>query len=103
MIVVLTTADSRDVLEQLAGQLVDQRLAACCQIDGPITSVYVWQGQREMATEYRCLIKTTAAMYEQVESYLLQHHPYDQPQIVAIEADRFESGYGAWVEQMTGD
>jgi periplasmic divalent cation tolerance protein len=96
-----TTCDERGVIEKIANHLVENSLAACCQIEGPITSVYRWQGKVEMATEYRCLIKTTAARYSDVESAIRQLHSYDQPQITAVAISNIDGGYAEWVRQNT--
>ena len=43
-----TTCDDREVLEKLAARLVESKVAACCQIEGPVTSVYRWEGQNRI-------------------------------------------------------
>ncbi len=55
---IITTTDSKAAAERIARELVEQRLAACVQIGGPITSVYRWQGKMETAEEWTCTIKT---------------------------------------------
>ena len=44
---VLTTTDSAARAQELAATAVEGRFAACAQIDGPIRSVYQWQGKIE--------------------------------------------------------
>ncbi len=51
---VTTTVDAREVADRLAAQMVEERLAACAQVQGPIASVYRWQGAVERATEWYC-------------------------------------------------
>ena len=63
---IITTTDSRAAAEHIARTLVEQRMAACVQIGGPVTSVYRWQGQVECAEEWTCTIKTTADRYSDV-------------------------------------
>ena len=58
IIQVTTTCDDEQKAEALARALVEQRLAACVQIDGPIKSVYRWNGKVEVEREWRCTIKT---------------------------------------------
>ncbi|MCL4166251.1 UNVERIFIED_CONTAM: hypothetical protein GTU68_026008 [Idotea baltica] len=96
-----TTCDDRDVIEQISNHLVERSLAACCQIEGPITSVYRWQNKVETATEFRCLIKTTTARYPDVAAAILQLHSYEQPQITAIAISNIDGGYADWVRRNT--
>lgn len=102
IIQVTTTCDDRAKLDELARHLVQKQFAACCQIEGPITSHYRWQGNVESAIEYRCLIKTIAGRFGEVERTILSLHPYDQPQITAVKASNVESGFAAWVRTECG-
>ena len=53
-----TTFSRREDALACAERLVQGRLAACVQVDGPVTSVYRWQGEVESATETPELIVT---------------------------------------------
>lgn len=94
---VQTTTERREEAEAIAGELVAQRLAACVQIVGPITSTYRWQGQVERADEWLLLIKTTGAMCERVEEAIRHLHPYEVPEIIALPIERGSEGYLGWV------
>ena len=59
--IVLTTVESIDDANRLAADLLEQRLAACIQIDGPIVSHYRWEGKLQQANEYRLVIKVAAS------------------------------------------
>lgn len=99
MIQVITTSDDRTELESIAQNLVEKGLAACCQIEGPITSVYCWQGNLESATEFRMIAKSIREKYSQIESAILDQHHYDQPQIIAIDLAIVEPGYAKWAKE----
>ncbi|MEL7497518.1 MAG: divalent-cation tolerance protein CutA [Planctomycetota bacterium] len=98
LIQIITTSDKRDELENIATRLVKQRLAACCQIDGPITSIYSWNDNVESAEEFRCTIKTLADNFDAVKSMILELHSYQQPQIVSLKIEQAEPGFQQWVE-----
>ena len=49
---VITTAERREDVERIARTVVEERLAACAQILGPISSVYWWKGAVEEAEEW---------------------------------------------------
>ena len=67
-----------------ASRLVEQRLAACAQILGPIRSIYVWNGSREESGEILLLAKTKASLFEKLAEAVRAVHPYQCPQIVAL-------------------
>lgn len=64
---VRTTIDSQERAQKIAEVLVNQRLAACAQIHGPITSTYWWQGEVEQTEEWVCAAKTQRTRYDQME------------------------------------
>lgn len=94
---VTTTTPSEADADRIAAALLDAGLAACVQIDGPITSRYRWQGAIEHATEWRCVAKTTAALAEPAVAAIVAAHPYDVPEVlVTVVADGHDP-YLAWV------
>ncbi|MFI9779864.1 divalent-cation tolerance protein CutA [Streptomyces sp. NPDC051956] len=99
---VLTTTDDEAKARALAAGAVEARLAACAQIAGPVMSVYRWQGNTETAQEWQVLLKTTAEGYEALESWLLEAHDYETPEIIATPVVRGSAGYLAWIAGETG-
>jgi periplasmic divalent cation tolerance protein len=99
---VLTTTDSQHLAERLARGAVEARLAACAQIDGPVRSVYRWQGEVQSEPEWRVLFKTTAARYEALAAYVRSEHDYDTPEIIATEVIRGDRDYLAWLAAEAG-
>jgi periplasmic divalent cation tolerance protein len=98
---VVTTTELQEDAEQIARALVEQRLAACVQVSGPITSTYRWQGKIETAREWQCWAKTRRDLYQQVEQAIRQLHPYQVPEILAIPVLAGHADYLAWLEQET--
>jgi periplasmic divalent cation tolerance protein len=97
LMLVVTTSDDRAVLEKIAGRLVELRLAACCQISSPITSVYRWEGSVEQSEEFECRIKTTEAHFEALVTAIESLHNYDVPQIVGVPIEACSESYRAWL------
>ena len=96
-IVVVTTSDRLETLEQIAKDAVSKKLAACCQIVGPITSHYVWEGKLETSTEWRCELKTTVSAYEKLEGLIKALHHYDEPEIIFFRIDGGSASYLEWL------
>jgi len=92
-----TTCDQREILEQIAAKLVADKTAACCQLEGPVTSIYRWEGKTESASEYRLLIKTTTKLFPAVKASVIELHSYQQPQITAVPIIAANEGYAGWI------
>jgi len=96
---VITTAERQEEAEAIARALVEQRLAACVQIVGPIRSVYRWQGKVETAQEWQCLIKTRQDRFDQVQGVIRRMHAYQVPEILALPVVAGSEDYLRWVEE----
>lgn len=97
-----TTFGDRVAAETCAARLVRDRLAACVQIDGPVTSTYAWRGSIETAQEWRCTCKTTRGRVADCRAAIEAGHPYEVPEILETQADASEA-YAAWVRGSVGD
>ncbi len=97
---VLTTLPDADIAGKLARNLVEMQLAACVNVLAPCQSVYRWQGKTQVEGEIPLFIKTTAALYPAVETYLRQNHPYDLPEIIALDIHGLPE-YLRWVSEST--
>lgn len=100
-LVVLTTVESREQAETIARMLVERQLAGCVQIVGPIISVYRWQGAVETAGELLLLIKTRSSIYPDLERTLIDIHPYQTPEIIALPVEAGFQGYLSWLVDST--
>lgn len=97
---ITTTSDNRSELDKLSYSLVKQRLAACGQVEGPITSTYTWESKITTSEEFKLTVKTTRKKATEVETYIREHHSYDLPEVMIFEIGA-SSEYEAWVEQET--
>jgi periplasmic divalent cation tolerance protein len=95
---VTTTTDSRASAERIAAALVEERLAACAQVVGPVGSTYRWEGRVEQATEWYCHLKTTVARLPALEARLRALHTYQVPEIIAVPISAGHPAYLAWIE-----
>ncbi|MEM6447929.1 MAG: divalent-cation tolerance protein CutA [Cyanobacteria bacterium P01_D01_bin.123] len=95
----MTTVSSREEGDRLAGILVEQRLAACVQVVGPISSTYRWEGEVQVAEEWQCQIKTRAEIFNVLKESIRKHHSYDTPEIVAMPIALGSADYLTWIEK----
>lgn len=97
---VITTAPSREIAEKLAEAILESRLAACVQM-AEIRSFYIWEGVLQKEGEVALHIKTTETRYSNLEAYILEHHPYDVPEIIKLPITGGLPGYLDWVDSTT--
>ncbi|MEQ1604676.1 MAG: divalent-cation tolerance protein CutA [Pyrinomonadaceae bacterium] len=102
MIIVFTTVPDTSHAEALAESIVAAKLAACVQILPPMTSVYVWKGNLQKETENLLLIKTLREKYDDLERFITEHHTYDVPEIVAVDAEKCSGLYHEWIQRVMG-
>jgi periplasmic divalent cation tolerance protein len=95
---VITTIDTKEHADAIGKKLLGERLAACVQTEGPINSSYWWKGAIETAEEWRCIIKTTAEKYDQVEGSIRSIHPYEEPEIIVLSIASGSPTYLKWIE-----
>jgi periplasmic divalent cation tolerance protein len=102
LILVLTTMPDDNRADGLARTLVEEGLAACVNVHGPMTSTYRWQGKVEVEPERQVVIKTTRARLAALETRLRALHPYELPELVVIDAAA-SGAYAGWVNDSTVD
>jgi len=100
IVVVLVTAPSNGVAEELARGIVEQNLAACVNIVPAVTSIYRWQERIEIEPESLLVCKTTRAALPTLEAHIRAHHPYDTPEFIALDPTHVEARYGAWLRSV---
>ena len=98
---VVTRIETETDAQTIARAVVEQRLAGCAQIVGPITSVFWWQGQIDMAEEWLCVIKSRRDLYAALEQAIIAVHPYDVPEILAIPVAAGSKEYLEWLDSET--
>jgi periplasmic divalent cation tolerance protein len=81
-IVLVTTAD-REEAEKISKALLNERLIACANIIGPISSLFWWHEKIERAEEYVLLMKTRIDMFEKLVKKIKALHSYEVPEIIA--------------------
>ena len=97
----LMTAPERSVADAIADALVERRHAACVNIVPGLTSVYRWEGRIEHDDEWLLIAKTTESAYPGLEACVLDLHPDDLPEIVALPVATGLAGYLKWIATET--
>lgn len=96
-LLVFSTFPDGGQAREVARVLVSERLAACGNVLPGVTSIYVWQGEQHESAEVLVLLKTRRELYPALEARLKSLHPYEVPEIVAVELTAGLPAYLNWV------
>ncbi len=99
---VLTTVASEEEARKIAGALVDRRLAACVNIIPRVASIYQWAGKMEESQECLLLIKTTAAVFDDLREAIQELHSYDLPECISLAIEDGSAAYLDWITESVG-
>lgn len=100
-LLILCTCPDAESAGRIARTLVDERLAACVNRLPGVTSVYRWQGEIHEDGEVLLLIKTRRELFEALRARVMALHPYDVPEVIALEIAAGHAPYLQWLRAET--
>ena len=99
LVQIVTTTTTLEEARRLAQTLLAEYRAACIQIDGPIESHYRWQGNLELANEYRLTVKTTQEQAAATMRAIRELHSYAVPELLVLPILSASASYADWVHE----
>lgn len=100
-LVVLTTLPNADAAAALSKTIVEERLAACASILPSVRSIYRWQDKIQDEPEVLVLLKTQRQVFERLRTRILELHPYEVPEVLALPVDQGHAAYLDWLVRET--
>jgi periplasmic divalent cation tolerance protein len=100
-ILVLCTCPDEAVADRIASAVVEERLAACVNCLPGVTSTYRWQGKIHRDGEVLLLIKTTRERFDALREHIIALHPYELPEVIAVDIALGHAPYLAWIDTET--
>lgn len=97
-LVVLVTAPGEDKASEMAHSLLEDGLCACINITPKIRSVYKWQGNIVDEEESLLIIKTKKELFEDLKERIINIHPFDVPEVIALPIAEGSKRYLDWIE-----
>ncbi len=101
--VVLVTVPSVGAGKELARKVVGERLAACGNVVPGLVSVYRWKGEVHEDPEALVIFKTTDAALSELERRVVELHPYEVPEFLALPLTHGHLPYLRWVLGEVGE
>lgn len=100
-IVVLCTIGSKEQAIKIANTLVKDKLVACINIVPQVISVYSWDEKIQEDEESLMIMKTRRELFEKLKDKITQIHPYETPEIIALEITDANQKYLQWINKET--
>jgi len=97
-LIVLVTAPDLKIARALARSALKAHLVACANLVPNIESHYWWRGKMEKSAEVLLVLKTTQARVRSLEKLILDLHPYDTAEVLALPLHQGTSRYLHWLE-----
>jgi periplasmic divalent cation tolerance protein len=101
LVLVYVTAPSVRAAERLGSAVVEERLAACANVIGPVRSVFRWKGAIERAREYVVILKTRRSRVPALTRRVKALHSYNVPCVVALPILGGNENFLAWIAAET--
>jgi periplasmic divalent cation tolerance protein len=99
--VLLSTCPDAATAERIARELVGASLVACVNIVPGLRSIYRWNGAVQLDEEVLMVLKTAADRVPEARERLVELHPYDVPEVVALPVADGHHPYLQWVADST--
>jgi len=87
--------------KKIARALVEEKLAACCNIIKGVTSIYAWEGEIEETAECMIIVKTRQERFDRLVKEVTKRHNYVVPEIIAVPITSGLKGYLSWIDEST--
>ena len=100
-ILVYCTCSDEAAAERIATALVEEHLAACVNRIPGIASTYRWQDNVCRDSEQLLLIKTTRERFDALRKRILALHPYELPEVIAVDIASGSAPYLDWIESQS--
>ena len=97
VVVIITTPNKEEALK-IVRILLKERLIACANIVGPVSSLFWWQGKVDEENEFLVFMKSHKSLFERLSERVTEIHSYDVPEIVALPIIEGSPPYLDWLK-----
>jgi periplasmic divalent cation tolerance protein len=98
MLIGWTTVGTQGEADRFAGETIGHRLAACVQVEGPVTSTYRWEGKVAKSHEFRLCIKFLPEQAVALSAWVPARHPDQTPEWIVVSAVEVGEKYLSWAK-----
>lgn len=98
-IIILVTTTNKEEAEKISKALLNEKLVACVNIIGPVSSFFWWQEKIENAEEYMLIMKSHSKLFEKLSEKVKALHSYEVPEIIALPIIKGHKAYVEWLDR----
>lgn len=98
-VVILITAKNKPEAAKIAKLLIKNKLAACVNIAGSLSSIFLWKGRVEQAEEALLIVKSRKELFNKIVKLVKANHSYEVPEIIAIPIVSGFKPYLEWIDE----
>jgi len=96
-LIIMTTSTNEEATK-IVRCLLEERLIACANIIGPISSLFWWNDKIEEATEFLVFMKSNTKLFDKLSERVKAIHSYEVPEIIALPILKGSPSYLSWLE-----
>src|SRR5574337_1076386 len=100
-VLVFSTVPSPEEGARIGKAVVEEGLAACCNIVPGLRSIYLWKGKLCDEGEALCVFKTRAELFDRLKDRIKALHTYEVPEIIAVDIKEGHKEYLDWIGSVT--
>jgi len=97
VVVIITTPNKEEALK-IVRSLLKERLIACANIVGPVSSLFWWQGKVDEENEFLVFMKSHNSLFDRLSERVKEIHSYDVPEIIALPIIEGSPPYLDWLK-----
>jgi periplasmic divalent cation tolerance protein len=94
---VYVTVANKAEAEKIAQTLLKERLIACANIIGPVSSYFHWSGKIDCAVEFLMIMKSRSDLFGELEQRVRALHGYEVPEVLAVPICDGSKAYFDWM------
>ena len=88
-----------DSARHIGTHAIKNQLAACVNLIPKVESIYYWNNEINQDLEVLTLFKTKEELLDELESAILELHPYDVPEIIVLPVEGGSKTYLEWIAE----
>jgi len=96
-IVVIMTAANKEEAVKIVHHLFSERLIACANIVGPVSSLFWWEEKIDETDEFLVFMKSKKKLFERLSERAKEIHSYQVPEIIALPVIEGLPSYLDWL------
>lgn len=96
VVVFMTASDKKEALK-IVHLLLDERLIACANIVGPVSSLFWWEGKIDQASEFLVIMKSRKDLFKRLCERVKETHSYEVPEVLELPVTESLPSYLEWL------